>query len=311
MKVIKIDTYINELVSVVIPTYNRKDIIERAVNSVLNQTYKNIEIIIVDDNSNDGTEDLVSKVYSKLKNIKYIRHETNRGGNAARNTGLKYSSGKYIAFLDSDDEWFPEKLEKQLLLMHEKKADLVYTDYILFNEKTKEEHVFNNSSKKYNFIDLLGSNFIGTTSTILTTKKVLNAVNGFDEDLPSCQDWDLYIRIGNKFNICGVKLPLVKYYYHDSSITGNIDKVINGHKKVMEKIENIINSDTNLKVHRKKILAQNYERIGHCYMKFRQFSSGRKYFKKSLSSYPLNSKVMIHLITSYLGKNFLILKRYK
>lgn len=99
-------------VSIVIPTYNRARFLGRLVRSVLNQTYKNFEVIVADDASTDDTAEIIKTF--KDDRIRYIRHESNAGAAAARNTGIKASRGEYVAFQDSDDEWLPEKLEKQM-----------------------------------------------------------------------------------------------------------------------------------------------------------------------------------------------------
>ena len=95
----------NPTVSVIIPTYNRAHLVGRAIKSVLNQTYRDFEIIVVDDGSTDNTKDIIKEFQKKDKRIKYIPYEKNKGGSAARNTGIKAAKGEYIAFLDSDDEW--------------------------------------------------------------------------------------------------------------------------------------------------------------------------------------------------------------
>ncbi|MFC7193467.1 glycosyltransferase family 2 protein [Halosimplex aquaticum] len=99
-------------VSVIIPTYNRATLVKRAIQSVLNQTFKDFELIIVDDASDDETPEVIDSINDAR--LEYIRHDLNRHGGAARNTGIKYASGKYIAFLDDDDEWYPTKLERQV-----------------------------------------------------------------------------------------------------------------------------------------------------------------------------------------------------
>jgi len=127
-------------VSVIISTYNRAYLIDRFIQSVLNQTYQDFELIVVDDGSTDNTEDIIRQFQEKDKRIKYIKHDKNKGGSAERNTGIKNSVGKYIAFQDSDDEWFPEKLEKQMEVFKNtsSKVGVVYTGFwrIKDNKKT-------------------------------------------------------------------------------------------------------------------------------------------------------------------------------
>ena len=111
------------LISVIIPTYNRGSLILGAVNSVLNQTYRNIELLVVDDCSTDNTSQILENL--KDSRIKYIRLEKNSGACTARNKGIEYASGEFIAFNDSDDLWLPEKLERQLAFLKENNADIV------------------------------------------------------------------------------------------------------------------------------------------------------------------------------------------
>ena len=124
------------LVSCVLTTYNRSKILKRAITSVLNQTYTNIELIIIDDNSKDNTSDVVKIINNKR--IKYIRNTSNKGLSYNRNLGASLSKGEFVAFIDDDDEWFPLKIEKQLLIFERDKSDklgLVYTWSIMTNSK--------------------------------------------------------------------------------------------------------------------------------------------------------------------------------
>src|SRR6056297_3803158 len=116
-------------VSIIIPTYNRKKLLKNAIQSVLKQTYKNLEIVIVDDGSSDGTQNLIDNINNNK--IKYIRNEKSVGGSQARNIGINNSTGKYITFLDDDDEYLPEKIEKQVLKFNNNNIGLVYTGVIL------------------------------------------------------------------------------------------------------------------------------------------------------------------------------------
>jgi glycosyltransferase involved in cell wall biosynthesis len=125
-------------VSVIIPTYNRAHLIGRAIQSVLKQTYQDFEVIVVDDGSIDNTEEVVKKIQENR--VYYYKHDKNKGGSAARNTGISLAKGEYIAFQDSDDEWLPEKLEKQIGVFNNqtKNVGVVYTGFyrIEGNNKT-------------------------------------------------------------------------------------------------------------------------------------------------------------------------------
>jgi glycosyltransferase involved in cell wall biosynthesis len=125
-------------VSVIIPTYNRQHMVDRALGSVLNQTYRDVEVIVVDDCSSDDTEQVIARIDDTR--IRYMRHEINRGAPAARNSGFAAARGMYVAFLDSDDEWLPEKLEKQLNLFHiaPDTVGVVYAGFSYVYEKTGE-----------------------------------------------------------------------------------------------------------------------------------------------------------------------------
>ena len=160
----------NKLVSAILTTHNRPPgIVLRAVNSVLNQTYNNIEFIVVDDSSSDYThrKEVEKKVRKAYEGIIYIKHETNHGACAARNIGLLYAHGYYVAFLDDDDEWFPDKIEEQIKGFNNNNTALVYGVYRKINTITNQEYFrFNKQTQGViTFNILLRYNFIGTTST--------------------------------------------------------------------------------------------------------------------------------------------------
>jgi glycosyltransferase involved in cell wall biosynthesis len=165
----------NPLVSVILPTYNRAHVLGKAIESILNQTYSNFEIIIVDDGSLDSTEKLVARY--RDNRIKYIRHTKNQGAVAARNTGIVASKGEYIAFQDSDNEWLPEKLEKQIAAFNSGPPNLgvVYTSVWIIDKGTKIRIPSLNMKKTDGEIHelLLEGNFIDT-STALVKRVCLN-----------------------------------------------------------------------------------------------------------------------------------------
>lgn len=210
------------LVSVVIPTYKRFNTILESVQSVLNQTYKNIEIIVVDDNGK-GTEfqkrtELMLKSHIENGNIKYIVHEVNRNGSAARNTGFKFSSGEYINFLDDDDKFYPEKIEKQVQRLENSDENIgaTYCNSITIRNRAFSNKIHkseSNLSKEGNLCKeyLLGKALFNT-STILFKRKALETINGFDESFIRHQDYEIMIRFFRHYNIvCTSLQPLVIY----------------------------------------------------------------------------------------------------
>jgi glycosyltransferase involved in cell wall biosynthesis len=293
------------LVSVVIPTYNRAKTIEKTINSILNQTYTNIEIIIIDDCSKDNTEQIINEKFSNIKSLKYIKHEINKGGNAARNTGIYNSRGEYIAFLDSDDEWLNTKIEKQMnKMIKNKKCGLVYTYCANVDLDTnKITSYFGNESGKNPFEKLLCENFIGSTSSILCTKDALLQVGMFDETLPSCQDWELYIRIANKYDIEYVNEPLLRYYVHGNSITGNCNRAIEGHVILLERVLQLIET-YKPKLSKRNVLYYHYRKRADIYLKFRLMKKSVQFRLKSVFSNPFDVKNNLLLLLSLGGKNF-------
>jgi len=202
----KCNTHANDtipLVSVVIPTFNRAKLLKRAVASAQSQTYRNLEIIIVDDASTDGTPQEIVDI--KEHRIRYIRHQSTKGGAAARNTGIHTATGSYIAFLDDDDEWEPEKVEAQLELLN--RYDAVLCMYSMEGRAVlagdQPETVERNELRR---------GFVrgGSASALMARADVLKEI-GFDEGLPKFQDWDLCIRIAQKYSLGCINQSLVRY----------------------------------------------------------------------------------------------------
>ena len=214
-------------VAVIIPTYNRALLLPRAIKSVLKQTFTKFELIIVDDASTDQTRQVVQRFNDQR--IKYIRHNHTKGGSAARNTGIDSSRSEYIAFLDSDDEWLPNKLRKQLDLFRKssEQTGLMYTWLA---------HIYEDGRIKYSkqayrenaYKELLVKNFIGSSSSGVIKRNVLSLINGFDENLPARQDMDFWVRIAEHFEINFVPEVLVNIYHGQSGerITCNKDRLL-------------------------------------------------------------------------------------
>ena len=235
-------------VSVIIPTFNRAHTLCRAVNSVLNQTFRDLEVIIVDDDSKDNTEEILRKFNDPR--VVYVKHKSNRGAGAARNTGIKNAEGKYIAFLDSDDEWLPVKLEKQLKKIEQanNRVGLVYTGFSVLSENGRKILDWTPKIEGKVFDRLLEGNYLGTTSTVLLRRECFDEVGFFDESLKSCQDWDMWIRVAKKYEFRCIPEPLVKYYIMRDSISKALKKRFRGHLAVFRKCKKYVSQDSYSKI---------------------------------------------------------------
>ena len=185
------------LVSVIIPSYDRPRLLRRAVDSVLSQVYDPIELIVVDDHSPTPVRKTLDRVDdSSIESTRVIRHEENKGLSAARNTGIESASGEYIAFLDDDDRWHPEKLSRQVPVLNRDPAVGIVT-CCLASVSPEGELLRCERDKPSGDLSrtIFRKNVIGTPSRVLVRPECFEAVGLFDEELSTKQDWDLYIRI--------------------------------------------------------------------------------------------------------------------
>jgi glycosyltransferase involved in cell wall biosynthesis len=209
-----------ELVSVIIPTHNRKKMLLKALDSVLNQTYKNLEILIIDDFSIDSTNLLMKSIDDNR--IKYIQLLSNVGGAEARNIGIRAAKGEYISFLDDDDEWFENKIKEQVsVLKNRDDVAIVSSNYFLSNGN---KDILNQCSISEILLDdLLYSNYCGSFSFCMTKKNYIQNLF-INNDLKSCQDWDLWLKVlmTTKLKSIVINKPLVRYYIgHENKLTNN------------------------------------------------------------------------------------------
>lgn len=236
-------------VSVIITTFNRSNYLEEALRSVLNQTYSDFEIIIVDDGSTDNTREVVRRFNDSR--IKYIFQE-NKGVGAARNTGVRASKGRFIAFLDADDLWLPEKLELQVQSLKTNiRAAIVYTDMYFFGAiEPQTPETFFKSMKwpppRGKVLDKMAIRSFGLPSTLLVKSEVFDKIGLFDEKLPYCDDYDMLIRMSAYFEFEVIPFPLVKYRLHPDQISRNIEPVILNHLTVFKKALQLPVIDRNL-----------------------------------------------------------------
>jgi len=183
------------LVSVIIPTYNRAATLERALSSVITQTYQNIEIIIIDDGSTDNTASLLSQGAIDSSPFIYLKQK-HKGVSPARNKGISQAKGEFIAFLDSDDEWLPKKLERQIEFMQNNPSELIVQSDELWirNGKKVNPHKKHQKVGGKFFSEALNLCLV-TTSSVLCRKELFEKAGVFDEKLPACEDYDWYLRI--------------------------------------------------------------------------------------------------------------------
>ena len=229
------------LVSAIITTYKRTPtMLERAINSVLNQTYKNIELIVVDDSPQtyEFKEDVKKFVESLGANVRYISHKENLGACAARNTGFKNCKGEFVAFLDDDDEWFSEKIEKQLEVFKNKSdVALVYCGHKTINDSNSQITTAKTKFLSgYLYDKLIFDNYVGSTSFPLIKRDAFEKAGGFDTLMMSAQDYDLWLRIAKKYCIDFVAEPLVYYHVHNGEqISKSYKNKICGLERINEK----------------------------------------------------------------------------
>lgn len=224
----------SQLVSIIIPTYNRPTYLEMAIRSVLKQSYQNFEIIIVDDNPHSLVTD--SGFFKNDKRIRYFKNEINQGAPFSRNFGVSKAKGEYIAFLDDDDFWAADKLEKQLKHFSRLGSEfgVVYCGFYF----TVGESIIKRSNKYYSENDLSNITMERCpfgSPTPLIRKKIFMETDGFDVTLPSCQDWDFWIRITKICKCSPVMEALAFYRIHGEQISTDISKKISGRRAILEK----------------------------------------------------------------------------
>lgn len=211
------------MVSVIIPNYNRENLIIRAVNSVLNQSYQDIEVIVVDDCSTDNSLKMLDKI--KDVRLKIFRLKENSGACVARNKGIEEAKGEYISFLDSDDEWLPDKIKIQLKFLENNNCDAVFTQFYYFglNKYGKKIEIRPNLKNDINYLSqILYANCVAM-DTLMVKRDVFNSIK-FDEKLLRYQDWDIAIQIAKEYRLSFLSIPTLKVYEQRDSITYSTSK---------------------------------------------------------------------------------------
>ena len=234
------------LISVVIPAYNVARWIEATVQSVLAQSYRNLEVIVVDDGSTDGTASIVEKLAERDNRVRLLKMD-NKGVGGARNAGIRIARGELIAPLDGDDIWHPDKLNRQLkryrrLLDQGRPVGLIYCWSQTINEdgRVLRSNVPRKPTEGAVFENLLVEDFMSNGSTALIAAEALESVGLYLEnrEASGCADWELYLRVAHKYEIFAVDAYLVGYRRYSDSMSTNFNAMLTAHEAMLESIRN-------------------------------------------------------------------------
>ena len=237
----------NPLVSVIIPAYNHEMYVEEALQSVINQTYKNIEFIVIDDGSTDRTAEIIEnfRKINQDKNIQFIKKQ-NEGVCKTMNKGLAMATGDYVAFLASDDKWIENKLDEQVTFMEDNRnIGLVCSDayFTKFNQdtnlkwsdyKTGMDQYFKKGIQNCNMHEVLLARPLLCAVTVMLRQSIFKEIDYFDEQLPG-EDTDMWLRVARKYPIGYIDQPLVYYRMHGANISNNIRFLIRGLFMILKK----------------------------------------------------------------------------
>ena len=243
-------------VSVVIPTYNAARYVGAAVDSVLGQTFRDVEVVVVDDGSTDDTAAVLSR-YGQP--VRYLRQE-NSGVSAARNRGIQESIGRYVAFLDADDTWFPEKLDRQIAALESSSQyRACYSAHVICTEALAPLAVQRSVRHGSALEDLLlRGNVVGTPSSVLCDRSLFSIVERFDPRLSQCADWDMWVRLATATEFLYLDEPLVTYRQHGSNMSADPALLERDSTRVLEKAFELPNMPQQVRAARRTAFARNY-----------------------------------------------------
>lgn len=281
--------------SVIIPTHNRAGTIERAIRSVLSQDVENLEVIVVDDASTDNTEQVIKALGDHR--IRYIRHETNKGAPAARNTGIAAACGDLIAFQDSDDEWMPDKLAKQMQLFEASgsNADVVYSGFLRqsLNIQTYIPGPWVTVRQGDILQQLIQGNFV-STQTMIIRRECFEKSGVFDEQMPRLQDWELAIRLAKHYPFHLIDEPLVIAYETAGNISSDDAAGCQALQLILAKHNDIFQENP-------RIMCTHLFKIGHTKCLQGNIAAGRLEIMRALKFWPWRGKAWMALLVTLFG----------
>ena len=228
-------------VAAILATMNRPEYVRGAIASACEQTHESMEVVVIDDSDDRQTEAVVDELrqtYSDVP-ITYLHNDTPQGLPAARNQGVAATDARFLAFLDDDDRWNPEKTSRQLSLFRSGPDDLalVHSGYVGRYEDGRHKSTVTPEYDHPAYPRILEENFIGTPSTVMIERDAFEDVSGFDETIRFCEDWDLYIRIARNYRCAYVTEPLIERTYHDDAMIEDLEPFFKYRKRLLEKYE--------------------------------------------------------------------------
>lgn len=284
-------------VSIIMPLYNCESFISETIDSILGQTYKDFEIITIDDGSTDDTYKLVTTKYGEW--VKCVQQK-NSGLSCARNTGLSLARGRYIAFIDHDDKWLPNKLETQLSIFKDKPdVGLVFSDAYIVDKYGRRINNFFKITRPYRgmvFKKLLKENFIPIL-TVAVKRDIFNKIGFFSSRYKIAEDWDMFLRISQQYPVDYIDSRLAEYRIHSLSFSKNRELVFQECLDVLGRYLKATDNSTRKIL--KKSISVHKSGLGSIYLKTKENSQARKYFLESIKDYPINLKSYIGLASSF------------
>lgn len=288
-------------VSVIVSTCGRPELLGRALRSAQEQTYPDCEIIVVDDNGPGPAQAATARTVEGLAGrfpVHYRVHSENRGNAAARNTGIATASGDYLAFLDDDDRWYPDKLRQQVECLEGTDSALVYCRSVNVGEDGRvysRERPGGPSGKV--FEQLLAGDFIGASSKVLIRRACLEQVGPLDESLPTRPDHDLFLRLARRYPVDLVDEELVEFRIHPDRISRNLQKKEQGWARFLEKWRPELEGRP--AVHRRLRFQQAFELGKLCHLRG-EHGRALRHLVAAVKSRPASWKAWVLLVSSSL-----------
>jgi glycosyltransferase involved in cell wall biosynthesis len=274
------------LVSVIIPTYNSASFLPHSVESVLRQTYDHFELLVVDDGSTDNTQEVLAPYRDSIRYLK----KANGGPSSSRNLGITEARGEFIAFQDSDDIWFPQKLALQVEHFRQNPIlGVVFTGSQHFNENgLLDSNIGNGYAPPTGMIfdKLLTDHFIAMSS-VMVRRSCIDEVGAFDESLIGAEDYNFFLRLARRFPYGFINEVLVQKRLHESNLSDNLEQMCEDEIKNLDKIASLF---PDARIPKGRLSGHIYARFGRYYFNQQRFDEARACFRKAFRLSPLQVK---------------------